>query len=100
MQLLPRAAALAAALGLTYRRQEVRDLKYRWASCTPGGALIFNWRIVQAPTFVIDYLIAHELAHLIQHNHTPDFWNIVAVHVPRYQKARDWLRHHGDKLEW
>jgi predicted metal-dependent hydrolase len=99
-QLPPRVARLADSLGLDYQKIEVRDLRYRWASCTKGGSLIFNWRILQAPSFVIDYLIVHELAHLLETNHTPTFWNIVAVHAPSHAKARDWLRRHGDKLEW
>lgn len=98
--LIPRAAALASAFGLKYRRIEVRDLKSSWASCTARGTLTFNWRIIQGPTFVIDYLLVHELAHLLEYNHTPDFWNVVAVHAPSYQKARAWLVQYGDKLEW
>jgi hypothetical protein len=98
--LLPRVSVLASAFGLKYRRITVRDLKYSWASCTASGTLTFNWRIIQAPPFVVDYLLVHELAHLLEHNHTPEFWNIVAVHAPGYQKARNWLLHHGDKLEW
>ncbi len=96
----PRIAALAAEMGVAYSRIWVRDLKYRWGSCTPGGTLSFNWRIIQAPMIVVDYLIVHELAHILEPNHSQDFWNIVAVHVPRWVKARGWLRQHGSNLEW
>jgi len=99
-RMAPRIAALAAEMGVVYRRIWVRDLKYRWGSCTPGGTLTFNWRIIQAPMIVVDYLIAHELAHVIQANHSVDFWNIVAVHVPSWQRARNWLKQHGARLEW
>ncbi len=99
-QLAPRIAALAREMGLRYSRIWVRDLKYRWGSCSPGGTLSFNWRIIQAPTVVIDYLIVHELAHVLEPNHSDDFWNIVAVHVPGWKKARAWLRQHGSMLEW
>jgi predicted metal-dependent hydrolase len=99
-QLSPRIAALAHEMGLRYTRIWVRDLKYRWGSCSPGGTLSFNWRIIQAPTVVIDYLIVHELAHVLEPNHSEDFWNIVAVHVPGWKKARGWLKEHGSKLEW
>lgn len=99
-QLAPRIAALAQEMGLRYSRIWVRDLKYRWGSCSPGGTLSFNWRIIQAPTVVIDYLIVHELAHVLEPNHSEDFWNIVAVHVPGWKKARGWLKEHGSKLEW
>ena len=54
---------------------------------------------MKAPTFVIDYLIVHELAHLLEPNHTPGFWNIVAVQVPRYEMAMEWLRDNGGILE-
>jgi len=96
----PRIATLAAEMGLTYSRIWVRDLKYCWGSCTPGGTLTFNWRIIQAPMIVVDYLIAHELAHVLEPNHSEDFWNIVAVHVPSWQRARTWLKQHGGQLEW
>jgi predicted metal-dependent hydrolase len=98
--LQPRIAAFAAAMGLSYTRIWIRDLKYRWASCTPRGTLTFNWRIVQAPMIVVDYLIVHELAHFLVPNHSQDFWNIVAVQVPSGAKARDWLRRNGSCLEW
>lgn len=96
----PRVADLADRMGVKYRRIGVRDLKYRWGSCTPGDQLVFNWRIIQAPQAVSDYLIVHELAHLLEPNHTARFWNIVAVHAPAHLKSRDWLRQHGNRLEW
>jgi len=96
----PRVAGLAKGMGVQFKRISVRDLKYSWGSCTPGGTLTFNWRIVQAPIVVVDYLIVHELAHVIEPNHSREFWNIVAVHVPAWEKARDWLRQHGARLEW
>jgi len=98
--LQPRIAIFAAAMGLSYTRIWIRDLKYRWASCAPGGTLTFNWRIVQAPMIVVDYLIVHELAHFLVPTHSQDFWNIVAVHVPSWAKARSWLRQNGSRLEW
>lgn len=96
----PRIASLAADMGLAYSRIWIRDLKYRWGSCAPGGTLSFNWRIIQAPMIVVDYLIVHELAHVLEPNHSEDFWNIVAVHVPSWQRARTWLKQHGGQLEW
>lgn len=99
-KLRPRIAALAAEMGLVYSRIWVRDLKYRWGSCTLGGTLSFNWRIIQAPMIVVDYLIVHELAHVLEPNHSEDFWNIVAVHVPSWQRAKTWLKQHGGQLEW
>ena len=98
-RLLPRIAHFAAAMGVQYERLLISDLKVRWASCTPKNNLNFNWRIIKAPIFVIDYLIVHELAHLLEPNHTTDFWNIVAVQLPHFQRARDWLRVNGATLE-
>lgn len=98
-KLTPKIRCFAEALGVTYNQILISDLKYRWASCTPKNNLNFNWRIIKAPIFVVDYLIVHELAHLLEPNHTPQFWNIVAVQVPRYELAKDWLRSHGSVLE-
>lgn len=98
-KLPPKIHYFAEALGVTYNQILVSDLKYRWASCTPKNNLNFNWRILKAPLFVIDYLIVHELAHLLESNHTPQFWNIIAVQVPRYELAKEWLRTNGNLLE-
>lgn len=98
--LTPRVAAMARAMGLAFNRIAVRRMKFQWGSCSPGGTLTFNWRIVQAPIVVVDYLVAHELAHVLEPNHAPQFWNIVAVHVPAWEKARSWLRRYGARLEW
>jgi len=89
----------ADKLGVEYKKILVSDLKYSWASCTPKKNLNFNWRIIKAPIHVIDYLIVHELAHLIEHNHGPEFWNIVAIQLPNYEKAREWLKKNGNQLE-
>lgn len=99
-KLRPRIAAFANEIGVAYSRIWVRDLKYRWGSCTPGGTLSFNWRIIQAPMIVVDYIIVHELAHFLEGNHSQEFWNIVAVHVSSWRKARMWLRQNGAQLEW
>jgi predicted metal-dependent hydrolase len=86
-------------LGVEYKKILVMDLKYSWASCTSKKNLNFNWRIIKAPIHVIDYLIVHELAHLIEQNHSPEFWNIVAVQLPNYDRARLWLKENGNQLE-
>jgi hypothetical protein len=94
-----KARAFAQALGVTFNRILISDLKVRWGSCTPKSNLNFNWRIMKAPIFVIDYLIVHELTHLLEPNHTPRFWNIVSVQVPRYEVAKEWLKENGRFLE-
>ncbi len=98
-KLPPKIRSFAEALGVAYGRVLVSDLQVSWASCTPKNNLNFNWRIMKAPIFVVDYLIVHELAHLLEPNHTQRFWNIVAVQVPRYEMAKDWLRKNGSILE-
>jgi hypothetical protein len=94
-----RAQYFGAAMGVVFNRILISDLKVRWGSCTPSSNLNFNWRIMKGPSFVIDYLVVHELAHLIETNHTPRFWNIVAIQVPRWEHAKTWLRNPGDLLE-
>jgi predicted metal-dependent hydrolase len=98
-KLIPRIRHFADAMGVTYNQLLVSDLRYRWASCTPKNNLNFNWRIIKAPMNVVDYLIVHELAHLLESNHSPKFWNIIAVQVPRYEKPKEWLKNFGYKLE-
>jgi predicted metal-dependent hydrolase len=87
-------------MGVQFSRVCVRDLKHCWGSYTSRGTLTFNWRIVQAPLVVMDYLIVHELAHVIEHNHSREFWNVVAVHAPSWARAREWLRVNGSRLDW
>ena len=70
----------------------------RWGSCTGRGVVRLNWRLVQAPESVLDYVIAHELAHLLHMNHSPAFWGEVARLYPGWQGARQWLKQHGDSL--
>jgi len=95
----PRAKYFAEALGVGFNRILISDLKVRWGSCTPKSNLNFNWRLMKASPTVIDYVIVHELAHLIESNHNPQFWNIVSIQVPRFDWAKRWLREHGDLLE-
>lgn len=89
----------AKNLGVSYKEIKISEMKYRWGSCTSGGNLLFNWRIIKAPLYVIEYVVVHELAHLIEHNHSDDFWNIVSVQLPNYQKAKNWLKLNGEILE-
>lgn len=98
-RLTTRARTFARQLGVSYNELTVSDLKYRWGSCTPKDNLNFNWRIVKSPAFVLDYLVVHELAHLLEPNHTRRFWTIVAVQVPDWERAKAWLREHGALLE-
>ncbi len=88
----------AGNLGVQVNKVMVSELKYRWGSCTPNDSLNFNWKLIKAPMFVMDYVIVHEPAHLLEQNHTTRFWNIVLVQSPGYVKAKEWLKQHGDIL--
>jgi len=79
-------------------RITVRDTASRWGSCSSTRSLSFSWRLILAPSFVLDYVAAHEVAHLAQMNHGPKFWALVARHCPDLEKARVWIRRHGRDL--
>jgi predicted metal-dependent hydrolase len=93
-----RVACHAADLGVRVRRISLRDQTTRWGSCSANGYLSFSWRLVLAPPHVLDYVAAHEVAHLIEMNHGPRFWKLVARAVPRLEEAKRWLRHEGGEL--
>jgi predicted metal-dependent hydrolase len=85
----------AAALGVTYSRLTVRDQRSRWGSCSSRGALNFNWRLVLAPHDVLDYVVVHEICHLVELNHGPSFWRLVERRRPNYRESKRWLDDHG-----
>ncbi|MGH6926448.1 MAG: M48 family metallopeptidase [Propylenella sp.] len=91
-------ARYARALGRAPSGIRIADPKSRWGSCSPKGVLTFSWRLVLAPPSVLDYLAAHEVAHLKEMNHGPRFWAIVERLYPRYAEARDWLNREGPAL--
>jgi predicted metal-dependent hydrolase len=76
----------------------VRDTRTRWGSCSVKRCLSFSWRLVLAPPFVLDYLAAHEVAHLREMNHSHRFWRIVHDICPHTQEAERWLKRHGTEL--
>ena len=88
----------AAMLGVTIKRVSVRDQASRWGSCTAAGVLSYSWRLILAPPFVLDYLAAHEVAHLVEMNHSRKFWRVVAGICPDWQRAKAWLNAHGTAL--
>ena len=98
-RILPRVVRQARELGVSFGQARIVDNQYRWGSCTVRDNINLNWRLIKAPIFVIDYVIVHELAHLLEPNHTPQFWNIVRTQVPTVDRARAWLREHGQVLE-
>jgi predicted metal-dependent hydrolase len=88
----------AEALGLTFQRVTVRDQSSRWGSCSTTGMLSFSWRLILAPSRVLDYLAAHEVAHLVEMNHSPKFWRLVRRICPDHETAKAWLDAHGADL--
>jgi hypothetical protein len=88
----------AAMLGVSVRRISVRDQSSRWGSCTAAGVLSYSWRLILAPPSVLDYLAAHEVAHLVEMNHSPRFWITLARICPDWERARGWLNAHGTAL--
>jgi predicted metal-dependent hydrolase len=88
----------AATLGVAIKRIAVRDQSSRWGSCSNSGALSYSWRLILAPPFVLDYLAAHEVAHLIELNHSPRFWRLVRQLTPDTERAKAWLDVHGADL--
>lgn len=97
-RIAPAVATHAGALGRRAGRITLRDTRSRWGSCTTRGDLMFSWRLVMAPPEVLDYVVAHEVAHLVEMNHSPAFWALVEQLRPTYASERRWLREHGSRL--
>ncbi len=93
-----RVAHHAKVLGLRPRRISVRDQTSRWGSCSSTGQLCFSWRLVLAPSHVLDYVAAHEVAHLKEMNHSARFWALVARTFPDMNRSKMWLNAHGREL--
>ncbi|KAA2233441.1 M48 family metallopeptidase [Salinarimonas soli] len=91
-------ARYAEALGVSPSRITLRDTTSRWGSCSARGGLNFSWRLILAPPFVLDYLAAHEVAHLREMNHSQRFWRLVQGACPATQEAEAWLKRHGAGL--
>ncbi|HEY3828093.1 MAG TPA: SprT family zinc-dependent metalloprotease [Solirubrobacteraceae bacterium] len=92
---LDRATALA---GTPYNGLSIRAQRTRWASCSAGGRMSFNWRLLLAPESVLDYVVWHEVCHLEILDHSPRFWALVQHRWPRWREDREWLRRHGATL--
>lgn len=97
-ELAARTWELAARHGFPVRRVAVRNQRSRWGSCSRRGTVSLNWRLVQTPESVRDYLICHELAHLKEMNHSARYWSVVAQLCPDFHQAERWLKQHGDLL--
>jgi predicted metal-dependent hydrolase len=89
---------LALTLGKAPNSIALRDTRSRWGSCTSRGDIMLSWRLVGAPPKVFEYVVAHELAHLIELNHSPRFWALVSTLMPDWRPARAWLKANGAAL--
>lgn len=85
-------------IGVTPSKITIREQKTRWGSCSSKGSINLNWKLVMAPMEVVDYVIVHELCHMIEMNHSREYWNIVSSVMPDYKKYKKWLKENGHKL--
>jgi len=97
-EITARANIDAAKLGVRFSNITVRDTTTRWGSCSASGGLSFSWRLIMAPRFVLEYVVAHEVSHLREMNHSQKFWDVVASIYPNHKQARQWLKAHGEVL--
>ncbi|HTQ12601.1 MAG TPA: SprT family zinc-dependent metalloprotease [Rhizomicrobium sp.] len=93
-----RVTCYAERLGTKPRRITVRDTASRWGSCSSGRSLSFSWRLIMAPTFVLDYVVAHEMTHLREMNHGRRFWTLLSELVEDVRRPQRWLNQHGSTL--
>ena len=93
-----RSAVHAATLGVEVKSVAMRSQASRWGSCSSTGRLNYNWRLILAPPFVLDYVAAHEVAHLVHMNHSVQFWRTVKRALPGMEVGRDWLKANGKEL--
>jgi len=93
-----RAQSYAKQVDKKLGRITLRDTSSRWGSCAVSGNLSFSWRLILAPIEVLDYVVAHEVGHLVHHNHSPAYWQVVKSLVPEAMQHRNWLKTHGPRL--
>ena len=85
-------------LGVEPSSIKVDDYKTRWGSCSSSGIVSFNWRVILAPHSIVDYVVVHELCHMLEHNHSAKYWKQVRTVIPDYKACKDWLKKHGAYL--
>lgn len=99
IQLEKTAKHYASQLGVSYQSINVKSYKSRWGSCSSCGEISFNWVLILAPRRVLDYVVIHELCHLVHHNHSPKFWQLVAQIMPDFAECKTWLKVNGHQLD-
>lgn len=98
-RLRTRVAYFAPKIGVKVRDVEVKDIGFKWARCSKSGKLAFHWKCIMAPARIFDYLIVHELCHMLHGNHSAAYWNEVDKVMPDYRERKDWLRKQGAALD-
>jgi len=99
LYLTERTAWHAARIQVVPASVGIKSYRSRWGSCYADGRIYFNWRIIMAPPSIVDYVLVHELCHLVHHNHSPDYWRLVESIMPEYRDARVWLKQRGYGLK-
>jgi predicted metal-dependent hydrolase len=89
----------ASQIGRRVAQVSLRDTRSRWGSCSADGSLMYSWRLIMAPPRVLDYVAAHEVAHMLEMNHSPRFWAVVERLFPHWQVERNWLKRKGGALQ-
>lgn len=92
LRLIEKTERLARIVGVNPKSVSVRAYKSRWGACSVTGDVTYNWRIILAPHRIVDYVVIHELCHLLEHNHSPRYWKHVQRHTPDWKDCRDWLK--------
>ena len=85
-------------MGVKLQSVGVNEYKARWGSCSSNGGVTYNWRIIMAPHHIVDYIVVHELCHLLEHNHGPKYWKHVQNVVPNYKECREWLKVNDESM--
>ena len=89
----------AEKVGVVPASVKIKDMSYRWASCSKTDALTFHWKCMMAPPKIIDYIVVHELCHIHHRNHTDAFWNEVDKVMPDYRERKNWLKNNGANMD-
>jgi predicted metal-dependent hydrolase len=97
-EIAPRLDAAVARAGTAYTHLTIRGQRTRWASCSSGGAMSFNWRLLLAPEAILEYVIEHEVCHLEVMDHSPRFWALLESRVPGWRERARWLSRYGSTL--
>lgn len=85
-------------MSVSYNQLRIKEQKTRWGSCSKRKNLNFNWKIIMAPEMVMDYVIVHEMCHLVHFDHSKEFWDLVSFYMPNYKECAQWLKSNGISL--